>query len=99
MTVREMLERIDSRELSEWMAFDSLEPIGDLRGDYQAGVIASVVANSTPRKRGAKIFQPADFMVYGRENDEKRTKRKSPAAMRSALHAWLASLAQSKGGG
>ena len=60
-TVRELLARIDSRELSEWMAFYSLEPFGDIRGDLQAGIVASTIANANSGK-GSRTFQPADFM-------------------------------------
>mgnify|MGYP003645784528 FL=1 len=60
-TVRELLARIDSHELSEWMAFYSLDPFGDVRGDLQAGIVASTIANANSGK-GSRTFQPADFM-------------------------------------
>lgn len=67
MTVRQLLASMDSAELSEWMAFDSIQPIGE-RGAYmRAGLIASVVANtsmSPPKRR----LTPLDFMP-GREAD------------------------------
>ena len=61
MTVRELLARIDSRELAEWMAYYRTEPFGGCRGDLQAGVIASTIANVNKAKRG-KAFSPGDFM-------------------------------------
>jgi hypothetical protein len=63
MTVRELLARANSRELSEWMAFASLEPFGDARGDLQAAIVASTVANTArdPKKR-RRPFAPADFV-------------------------------------
>jgi len=39
-TVRELLMRIDSRELSEWMAFYSIEPFGRTRADMRAAMVA-----------------------------------------------------------
>ena len=51
------LARISSRELSEWMAYYSLEPFGAVRGDLQAAIVASTVANSA----GANT-KPADFI-------------------------------------
>jgi len=33
MPVRELLARIGSDELTEWMAFYQLEPFGDMRAD------------------------------------------------------------------
>lgn len=61
MTVRDAQRRIDSREFSEWQAFEIIEPFGPWRADAQAGIIASVVAN-THRTRG-KAFTPGDFMM------------------------------------
>jgi len=55
-----MLQRIDSKEIGEWIAFNSLEPIA-YRGDLQAGIIASTIANAHRGKEG-QPFQPIDFM-------------------------------------
>ncbi len=62
MTVEELGERMSGLELQEWMAFDRLSPIGDDRGDLQAGIIASTVANAH-RSRG-RPFRPQDFMPF-----------------------------------
>lgn len=35
---------ISSREFAEWKAFDKLSPIGDIRSDWQAALIASTIA-------------------------------------------------------
>ena len=59
-----MLSRIDSKELSEWAAFYSLEPFGGFRSDLQAGIVASTVANCN-RTRQSKAFTPQDFMPIG----------------------------------
>ena len=63
MTVREMLARIDSKELSEWMAYYELNPFGAVRDDLQAGIIASTIANVN-RGKNDKSFTPSDFMPY-----------------------------------
>ncbi len=44
-TVRELLERISSEELTEWMAFYSIEPWGCEAKDERAGIIAAAVVN------------------------------------------------------
>lgn len=49
MTVAELGRRMSSAELTEWMAFDALDPIGAGRGDAQAALIASTVANYAGR--------------------------------------------------
>ena len=61
MTVRELLQRMDSRELSEWLAYDQIEPIGAVRGDLNAGIISSTIANCH-RGKNQKAFTPVDFM-------------------------------------
>ena len=45
MTVREMLSRLDSRELSEWMAYSSIEPIGEYRNDLRFAMLTCTVTN------------------------------------------------------
>ena len=64
--MRELLARISSRELSEWMAYYELEPWGEERADLRAGIIASAMANVW----GAKT-KPADFMPNF-DNEEMR---------------------------
>ena len=43
------------------MAFYNLDPFGDVRGDLQAGIVASTIANANSGK-GSRTFQPVDFM-------------------------------------
>lgn len=35
---------ITSREFGEWKAFDKISPIGDIRSDWQAALVASTIA-------------------------------------------------------
>lgn len=44
MTVKELLERTDSHELAEWMAYNKLEPFGEERADIRAAMIAHTMA-------------------------------------------------------
>ena len=62
-TVAELLYTLSSEELSEWIAFHRLSPIDDQRGDLQAGLIASVIANAH-RSPQSRPFTPSDFMPY-----------------------------------
>ena len=63
-TVSELLQRISSTELSEWVAFDQIEPIGEVRGDVRAGIIASTYASGTMKKKGGGKWSPLDFMPF-----------------------------------
>jgi hypothetical protein len=65
MTVREMLDRISSLELAEWMIYYGIDPFGNERQDLQAGIIAATVANANAGK--GKAFQPIDFMPYAED--------------------------------
>ena len=62
MTVRELENRISSRELAEWMAYYSTEPFGEQRADYRAGLLAATVANSAGAGKKNKALQPTDFI-------------------------------------
>jgi len=59
--VAELLARISSRELAEWMAYFEIDPFGEERADLRAGIVASTVANSQRGRRGT-AFKPKDFM-------------------------------------
>lgn len=63
MTVRELLQRIDSRELTEWAAYFALEPWGTEVEDWRAGLVAATIANANrdPKKR-RRPYEPKDFM-------------------------------------
>lgn len=60
-TVRELLASIDSAELTEWMAFERLEPFGDLHADFRAGSICAALVNLHVPE-GKPALRPADFM-------------------------------------
>ncbi len=61
--MRELLSRIGSDELTEWMAFYQLEPFGDFRSDFRSGLLAATIANAN-RTKDAKAFTPEDFMPF-----------------------------------
>jgi hypothetical protein len=67
-TVHELLERVSSAELTEWLAFDRVEPIGAWRGDYNFAMLAALYANAN-RKKGSKPFKTVDFMPVLPDND------------------------------
>lgn len=68
--MRGLLAEIDSRELTEWMAYEQVEPFGPWRDDIRAGVIASTVAN-VYRGKTQKPLSPTDFVPeFGRRREE-----------------------------
>lgn len=62
-TPREFLESVSSLELAELAAFDSIDPIGDWRGDLQAGIVAAAIGNSTRSEKTAP-YKALDFMPF-----------------------------------
>jgi hypothetical protein len=60
-TVQELLERISSRELSEWAVFYQQEPFGQEADWLGSAIVASTVANAN-RGKGQKAFEAYDFM-------------------------------------
>jgi len=74
MTVTELLRRISSRELSEWLAYYELEPFGEERADLRSAIVASTVANTArdPKKR-ARPFGVQEFMPQFQDRSEGQT--------------------------
>ena len=70
LPVRELLARMGSDELTEWMAFYQLEPFGDFRADLRSAIVASTLANAHRSKDG-KPFTPEDFMPFVDKNHHK----------------------------
>jgi hypothetical protein len=93
-TVAELLERLDSYELTEWMAYEALEPFGEERADMRAGIIASTIANVN-RGKGQKPFSPTDFMPFSQGASEEQ----QLADTRSALMALKSQYKAVKGTG
>ena len=73
-------------ELHEWMWFDERSPIGDIRGDIQAGTVAAIIANVN-RKKGAKPYSATDFVPkFG------RPKQQSDDEIESKIMSWASAI-------
>lgn len=64
----QLLRELDSAELTEWMAYEQMEPFGETRADLRAGIVASTVANHgmAELKRPAR---PSDYMPFIEKQD------------------------------
>lgn len=71
MTVRRLLAETDALELTQWQAYELVYgPLGGLRGDVQAGVVASVIANAN-RGENTEPYSPNDFLPpWGQDDDD-----------------------------
>lgn len=66
MTVADLDSRLDSAELTEWMAFERMTgPLGRRRNDIQAATVAATIANVNRSKNGQRA-RVTDFLIpYG----------------------------------
>jgi hypothetical protein len=70
-TVGELLDTMDSEEISWWIAFDSVDPIGAWRTDYSVAMLCALQANSN-RGRGQKPLTVNDFMPFLPVDEDKK---------------------------
>lgn len=89
MTVRQLLANLDAYELTEWMAFDSIETLGEARSDLRAGIIASAVANHGARDI-KQPYRPIDFMPYQAKPEDDKPVLVADKEKQSALILQLA---------
>jgi hypothetical protein len=61
MTVAELLARISSAELTEWMAFAQLEPF-HTETQYLGPAITTAMIANVNRKKGSKASKVEDFI-------------------------------------
>ena len=65
MTLGELGERMSAREFDLWWALHQQDPIGEVRADVRAGLVASTVANMAGKiLKGNKPMSVADFMPF-----------------------------------
>jgi hypothetical protein len=63
-----LLDRIDSKELTEWQSYYLIEPFGEERADLRSGVLASIMSNAW-RGKNSQVTSPSDFMLKFGEED------------------------------
>ena len=71
MTVSQLLANISSAELTEWIAYASIEPIGDMRGDVQSAIVASTFGNAFSKSE----LSPEDFIIDFWQHDRSKERR------------------------
>ena len=57
-TVRELQQRMDSREFSEWLAFNQLDPIGAWRADLNSATVCAVIGAAHGGKGRIADYMP-----------------------------------------
>lgn len=86
------MARLSSSQFDEWMAFYGLEPFGEMRGDLQAGIVASTMVNLWSGKDQKKV-NPGDFVLYRDEGGrEHSAKPKSSKELYAQFRSWAVGL-------
>jgi hypothetical protein len=60
-TVAELLSRISSKELTEWIAFSAVEPFGGDADYLGSAIVAQTVANVN-RSKGQRPYKVKEFL-------------------------------------
>ena len=92
MTVKEFMTLADMEEIRNWAAYERIRgPLGQVRHDFQAGVIASTIANVN-RGRGARLKAAQDFMLK-----MKHDLPQTPQDHAAIMNQWVAATAHLAG--
>lgn len=82
-----MLSGMTSGEVTEWQAYEAIEPWGEERADLRTGILASLIANIV-RQPGQKAHEPKEFMPqFGPREAEKN---EEPSLLQKALSVFSA---------
>lgn len=72
---------MSSEELTEWQAYYSIEPFGEIRADLRSGILASMTYNMN-KSKGAAPKDAKDFVLETKSFEEQ--KPPSPQTMAKA---------------
>jgi len=82
-----LLDALDAQQLTEWEAYEVLEPFGEERGDRRSAQICQVLANVNRDSRNTPVFEIDDFMFHDldRGKDPEESEQQSPEEMKQVL--------------
>ncbi len=72
MTVGQIRREMSSLELSAWVAYDRLSPIGPERQDINQAIGTAVLANAH-RGKGSRQYKPQDFLPFIEDSNKATT--------------------------
>ena len=76
-------------QLSEWEAYDRLDPIGTWRDDFRMAYLASIITNIAIKwnagKKQVKLIELMEFMPQWDRQETKEVKKQSVEDMRDFL--------------
>lgn len=66
-----MLNRMSSHELTEWMAYEAIEPFPAERNDQDIAMLAALTANANrDTKKRSQPFELVDFLLFKQAKEE-----------------------------
>lgn len=78
-----------STQLSEWQAYDRLEPIREDRGDFRMAFVSSLITNIVRKiwgTKGVKMSVPSEFMPeWDQDPDEELIPEKQSVAQMKGI--------------
>ena len=83
-----MLKELTSEQITEWLAYNKIDPIGKWRDDYRLSYLAAVVSNNFIKafgKKNSKMQPVSDFKFPWQENKQKLPTQEQLTA---ALMSW-----------
>jgi len=84
-----LLNLLTSSQLSEWEAYDKLDPLGDWRGDYRMANIMALIANiNRDSKKKTEPYSVLDFMPEWDFNKEEKKQQSIEDQKRIFLEAF-----------
>jgi hypothetical protein len=71
-SVKELLVRVDARELAEWQAYYKIRPFGERLSDMRMARLCCIIANAF-RGKNSRAMSEADFMFKFENEPEDET--------------------------
>ena len=73
------MQQLNARQLAEWEAYNTMEPIGEERSDFRISFLSSLITNLVIRalgKKGAKLTNVKDFVFKWDSKEEAKPQMK-----------------------
>lgn len=83
--MEELLSRISSHELTEWMAYDTIEPFGHAIDQRMAAQIVAAIYNVNRDPKKGKLLDAEDFML---KREAKKEVEQTPEQIYGLFRTW-----------
>ena len=83
-----MLADLTSTQISEWQAYEKVDPIGEFRSDARTAMLLSHITNLFLKrfgKKGASESKPIDYMPQWDEQEVNENKAQSADEMKNVF--------------